>query len=71
MDLNFAASSSNLVDDPCSLSSMASLTFALNSCLARSGSLAAILFGGDFFVEGVRVAEECDLDMPCWRVGCF
>jgi hypothetical protein len=30
-----------------------------------------MLFGGDFFVEGVRVAEECDLDMPCWRVGCF
>ena len=58
-DVNFEQSSSYFTDVPDTRSSMAILTFALNSCFARSGSLEVmILVDVDVFLNRVRVADE-------------
>jgi hypothetical protein len=69
-EANFRRNSSYFADVPDTLSSIANLTFALNNCFAKSGSLAAIPLEDGFF-KGGKVAEECDLDIPFDRSDTF
>jgi len=68
-EVNLAHNSSYFDELPDIQLSIATLTFALYNCLAKSGSLAVIAFAANFF-DSVIVADECDRAIParrcCW-----